>query len=490
MKKTKMNPFPPNLGLASVLALSMGLSMTTSAFAENGCPGGGMSLSFDLSKTNNPAINSSNTYIVILGIDPATKKHAYVRLEEGQSKGSLVDINNESINGREYGIALSQLLPNTEGKPQACVPHLTSGRVYISFGNALDMPTDKVSLTPKQPDVNNPQTTSNGTLFDKVEFNYSTSGETVINPTGVDFVAIPYTIKQAGHEFGHLGGLDGIIDNMKSIVCKSANEAPNTAACNTRWAQSEWSSLIVYNAENGLMRVDAPGRSGPRFNGYFTNYINQLSGYYSSAINRSIKVDLRELNKGTWTGSFVPSTQNLVFTKEGGDGQEAYAYNMGLPQTSNSILMGAQAPFNNRNAIDATIARDITSAIVSGMLMRKESALAGKNFFDAQGSPVLRNKEQMQTLMPFYFNNGDNSVDYVVNQCGAKSDAPCINVYSEAVHALSFDKNIAHPQESYVNSYAFAYDDFLGMDGTNTQNDSKPAVIVIGDMKGRKVPHI
>lgn len=152
--------------------------------------------------------------------------------------------------------------------------------------------------------------------------------------------------------------------------------------------------------------------------------------------------------------------------------------------------MGAQAPFNNKNAVDATIARDLTSAIVSGMLMRKESAFIGKNFFDSEGNPVFRNKQQMQELLKYYFNNVDYSVDYVVNQCGATKDAPCVNVYSEAMHALSFDKNIDHPQNSYLNSYAFSYDDFLGMDGTNTQTDAKPATVVIGDMKNRKIPHI
>lgn len=152
--------------------------------------------------------------------------------------------------------------------------------------------------------------------------------------------------------------------------------------------------------------------------------------------------------------------------------------------------MGAQAPFNNRDKIDSTLARDVTAAIVSGMLMRHQSAFGGKDYFDTEGNPVLKNKQQMQELIPYFFNNVDGSVDYTANQCGASKNAPCINVYSEAMHALSTDNNITQPQESYLNSYAFAYDDFLGMDGTNTQTDTKPATIIIGDMKDRVIPHL
>lgn len=473
-----------------MLGLTGLLTMSEYAFSKNQCQGGGMSVSFDLSKTNNTHIENRTTYIVVLGIDPATKKHAYVKFNDGNRVGTLVDITDINMNGKNYGISLSELIPNSGGMAQACIPHLTSGRIYISFGNILDMPTDKDTLTPKQPDVNNPQTTTNGTLFDKVEFNYSTSGETVINPTGVDFIAIPYTIQQAGHEYGHFGGLDAVIKNMKTIICRAAGETTDSPECTQRWNHSEWSSLVVYNSANSLMRVDAPGRFGNRFSGYFTNYINELSRYYSSSVNRSIKIDLNELNKGIWSGAFEPNSQTLVFSRDGESGSETLSYNLGSPQASNSILMGAQTPFNNKNAVDATIARDLTSAIVSGMLMRKESAFIGKDFFDAQGNPVFRNKQQMQGLLKYYFNNVDHSVDYVVNQCGATKDAPCVNVYSEAMHALSFDKNIDHPQNSYLNSYAFSYDDFLGMDGTNTQTDAKPATIVIGDMKNRKIPHI
>ena len=399
------------------------------------------------------------------------------------------------MNGKDYGISLSEMIPLSGTMAQACIPHLTSGRIYISFGNALDMPTDMQSgtgtFTPKQPDVNNPQTTTNGTLFDKIEFNYSTSGETVINPTGVDFIAIPYTIQQAGYEYGHAGGLDAVIKNMETIVCRASGEALGSPECTNRWNNSEWSSLVIYNEANQLMRVDAPGRSGNRFSGYFTNYINELSKYYTSSANRSVKIDLKELGsigKGIWSGTFKPNSTTLVFSPDGG--ASTMSYNLGTPESSNSILMGAQSPFNNTNAVDSTLARDLTAAIVSGMLMRKESAFTGKDFFDSEGNPVFKNKEQMQNLIEYYFNNMENSVDYIVNQCGATKDAPCVDVYSEALHALSTDKNIDHPQDSYLKSYAFSYDDFLGMDGTNTQTDAAPTTIVMGDMDARKIPHI
>src|SRR5689334_8689271 len=95
MKKFKMISFPLTLtlGLASVLTFSM----TGSALAQGNCQAG-MSLSFDLSKTNNPSIKNNNTYIVILGINPATKKHAYVKFEQGNTLGTLIDVTNEAIN--------------------------------------------------------------------------------------------------------------------------------------------------------------------------------------------------------------------------------------------------------------------------------------------------------------------------------------------------------------------------------------------------------
>ncbi|AUH73974.1 hypothetical protein CAB17_11055 [Legionella sainthelensi] len=485
-----MSIFKRNKACILILGLTGMLVVSNCALSQNECENGGMSVSFDLSKTNNARIENKNTYIVVLGIDPATKKHAYVAFNDSNHVGSLIDITDANMNGKDYGISLSELIPSSGGMAKACIPHLTSGRIYISFGNALEIPTDKRTLTPIQPDVNNPRTTTNGTLFDKIEFNYNIHGETVINPTGVDFIAIPYTIRQAGHEYGHFGGLDGVVKNMKSIICHAAGKTLNSSECTQRWEHSEWSGLVVYNSENALMRIDAPGRFGHRFNGYFTNYINELSNYYTTFTNRSIKIDLKELKKGIWSGVFIPNTKTLVFSPENGPSSESVSYKLDSPQASNSILMGSQAPFNNRNAIDSTLTRDLTAAIVSGMLMRKESAFIGKDFFDSQGNPVFKNKEQMQQLLPYYFSNIDNSVDYIVNQCGATQDAPCVNVYSEAMHALSFDKNIEHPQESYTNAYAFSYDDFLGMDGTNTQTDKKPVTIVIGDMKNRKIPHV
>ena len=166
----------------------------------------------------NASIKKENTYIVVLGLNPATKKHTYVKFDNGNKLGILSDINSNTINGKDYGIPLSQLTQDSTGFANACIPPITSARIYISFGNPLDMPTDGKTLTPKQPDVNNPQTTTNGTLFDKVEFNYSTNGETVINPTGVDFFAIPYTIKQSGHEYGHAGGLESVITKQR-VAC-------------------------------------------------------------------------------------------------------------------------------------------------------------------------------------------------------------------------------------------------------------------------------
>lgn len=293
-----MRIFKINKACIFTLGLTGLLAVSHCAFSQNTCGNGRMSVSFDLSKTNNTRIENKNTYIVVLGIDPATKKYAYVAFNDGNQTGSLVDITDANINGKNYGVSLSELIPSSGGMAKACIPHLTSGRIYVSFGNALEIPTDKRTLTPIQPDVNNPQTTTNGTLFDKIEFNYNTHGETVINPTGVDFIAIPYTIQQAGHEYGHFGGLDGVIKNMKSIICHAAGETLNSSECTQRWEHSEWSSLVVYNSENALMRIDAPGRFGHRFSGYFNNYINELSKYYTSSTNRSIRIDLKELKKG------------------------------------------------------------------------------------------------------------------------------------------------------------------------------------------------
>lgn len=474
---------------AAIFALTGLFSIGEQAFAQSPCPSG-MSVSFDLSKTQNASIKNENTYIVILGSNPTSKKFAYVKFDKGNKQSSLADINDASVNGKDYGIPLSQLSQDSQGFANACIPKLISGRIYISFGNALDMPTDPYKLTPIHPDINNAQTTTNGTLFDKVEFNYSLKEETVINPTGVDFIAIPYTIKQNGHEYGHSGGLDGVVSNMKTLVCGALNLTADSKECTTQWQQSEWSSLVKYDQQNNLMRVDAPGRSGERFTSYFNNYLTALSEYYASNMKRSIKIDLRELGQGMWSGSFIPKTKTIVFKQDEGTNLQTYSYNLSLARTSNSILMGAQAPFYNRDAIDATLARDFSSAVVAGMLMRKETAFTGLDFFDVQGNPVFKNKQQMQKLIPFYFNNVEGSVDYSQNQCGAGQNAPCVDVYSEAMHALDSDQYLPHPQQSFLSSYAFAYDDFLGMDGTNTQTDAHPATIVIGDMKNRIIPHI
>lgn len=42
------------------------LTLSEQVFAQNPCAGGGMSVSFDLSKTNNSSIDNKNTYKQLL----------------------------------------------------------------------------------------------------------------------------------------------------------------------------------------------------------------------------------------------------------------------------------------------------------------------------------------------------------------------------------------------------------------------------------------
>lgn len=68
-----MSIFKRNKACILILGLTGMLVVSNCALSQNECENGGMSVSFDLSKTNNARIENKNTYIVVLGIDPATK---------------------------------------------------------------------------------------------------------------------------------------------------------------------------------------------------------------------------------------------------------------------------------------------------------------------------------------------------------------------------------------------------------------------------------
>ncbi|CAH0543236.1 beta-1,3-glucanase family protein [Vibrio marisflavi] len=484
-------------GLLLPSALFFALPTFAQSNIEN-CSGG-MEVKFDLSKVNNDSVNYANTYLTVVGKKQGVDTSAFVKFSAPTKEGELVELSKQS-NGKNYALLLNKFVSTSNNVAQICVPPLISGRIYISVGNPLDLPVVKDGdghYRVQGPDVNNPSTTTNGTVFDKVEFTYTTGGQTVINPTGVDFISIPYTITQEKDVYGRDGSIDSIIDNMKFLVCEAHGYTIESPNCDAAWNKSEWSTLAHYEDINGkvvsentenahLVRVDAPGRFGSTFNKYFNPYIEKLIKYYSVESGKSIKMDLSEINKGIWVGQF--QDKQLKFYQNGDKATSPIIFNFD-GDFSNSIFLADQGPFTKDTPEKATISRNLSSAIVAGLLMRKDGNSGIDTLFDKQGNTYLANKVQLEKLIPFYFNNGDNTLDYNPNICGQSGGEPCVNIYQQAVHGLVKDNYYIKPDKVYLHSYAFAYDDFLGMDGTNTKTDSYPATITLGNLQHRVFPH-
>ena len=393
-----------------------------------------------VNNANNPRIQ--DLYVVVKGTNPKTKKQCFVKFKADGSGavGVLEDIT-QKTDSTTYAVPYNQLKNNTMR-----LPNIISGRIYLSLNNKLIMKIvgKAPNLGIAEPSPYNKSDPNYQFFYDKIELTY-TGNNTVINPTAVDFIALPISVKQNNKTYGMTKARSAIFSSIQASFNKAFNKA--------------WQKLLEKNAQGTILRILAAGRNDNYFdknylNGQAYNYITDLWKYYG---NHSIAIDCSELKKilpnlksYTFTGKVV----NNVFVFS--NGTKSQDVKLTRP-TSNQFFLASQGTFEAKNNTPkAIIVRDFTAAWSVGLLPAADDTVLSKKYFTANKANYYK-------------------VNKYLSPKGQKS-GPWYNLYAKAIH------------EQSKNDYAWPFDDILGLDGTNSATDRYPATLTLGNMSKTRIP--
>lgn len=413
---------------------------------------------FPVKIVNKTGDQNIKVYVLVKGLHPDTTKPVFIRFDTGTGIGQYADITTPDTNtqSKDYTYFSEAFgydytyFKNANGEFVMHIPYLKSGRVYISLNDRLKMPVvgQAPNLGIADPSAFNTNDPNYQYLYDKVEFTYfmtPTGPLTVINPTAVDCLALPIAVSQDKLVDGKVENvLYGITDSREKTFSAIENilkESGNSP---------QWERLVIRNNQGTILRIVAPGRDDAFFDAnYLNDYINALWNYYTT---HTLAIDCTELTNilpglgsYTFTGKVVGN--DLVFT----NATNSYTEKIAKP-TSNNFFLADQGPFQaNNNTVRAVLVRNICSAWSVGLLPVSDGTILTRSFY-------LDQKHNNN----FYKNNA------IIPTTGANK--PWYNLYAKAIHSISKD------------IYAWAYDDAIGLDGTNFSTDKYPATLTIGRM--------
>lgn len=381
------------------------------------------------------SLQAMQTYILIKGIDPKTGKACFIQFDFSHTPAlaTYVDASSQT-DSRDYTYALNRL-PIENNLATLHLPHLTSGRIYFSYGTPLQrFSIVKDAAGQEQiadPSVYNPTDSNYNTLFDKVEFTYLDNGKTWVNPTAVDFVALPLTIQQHGRTYG-LTVSQQTLDNVMSAAFEN---------------DSDYHNLIRRQANGHLLRILAPGRDDGSFS---SNYLeNTIEGYWQYYSTHTMTIDCSEVKPNDPLFSGRVSGDTLVLKNQTGwkntpsttqcDANDSDNEVCIQQPSSDEFFQGAGPNLANKGAVPiSVVSKFISSAWASGLL--PTTSTLNTSFFKAQQS--------------HYFQQGS------------------YDLYDKALHSNNMGI-----------LYGFAYDDVLGIDGTNGSSDQYPITITLNQME-------
>ena len=168
----------------------------------------------NLSINNSPTsgVSSAKVFACVLGTNPVTKEFGYVDF----ANGTFVPVEVNQSN------ATFQYRPGVTSRALADIafpfgmPAMLSARIYFFIGE--DFPAGAMATSGPSPS----RTTTS--LFDKVEFDTSSSGSYNINTTSVDFYGVSLTIQAAPKNgggqvtYGYTASRKDIINALKRVT--------------------------------------------------------------------------------------------------------------------------------------------------------------------------------------------------------------------------------------------------------------------------------
>ena len=256
---------------------------------------------FAVKIVNNTGVKK--VYVLVKGLNPNTKKPTFIEfdIDHPKSVGTYADVAQpdadidhptQSLN---YGYDYTKFGTTEDGYIMH-LPYLESGRIYISIGEKLKMPVvgKSPTLGIADPSPFNKSDPNYNYLYDKVEFTYLKNGETYINPTAVDCLALPIAVAQKrkvgneeidvlyGISYGKNGSREKTFKDIEKILTSDD-------------ASPELKRLIIRDNNNNILRIVAPGRDDAFFDPkYLNEYIDFLWKYYETHPH-TLTIDCREV---------------------------------------------------------------------------------------------------------------------------------------------------------------------------------------------------
>ncbi len=342
------------------------------------------------------------------------------------------------------------------------LPQVASGRIYISLGQPMMFPivtNDLGDVKIVDPNEQNPRDPNYYTLFDKVEFTNDGS-HLVINPTAVDFFALPLRIYNE-HEASGIISV-GLYEHDRNEIFTTLRDVITSHTTEPIWQK------LFLNFENTPLRVVSPNKSMEAASGfdphyldneatYGFNYIDFVWDYYK---NNTLKIDISELGISNYifTGQ-VNNQDDFVFTHQFENGNTK-TITIEKPADSKPFFQAGGGTFAPEEGMPEKniIVRDLSAAFIVGLLPQDSDEPLSKAYFLTQKNQGL-----------YYQNNP------ILKQ---ENTGPWYDLYGRALH--SFDEHM----------YAFAYDDQLGQDGTMFINNkvTTPTEVTLGRLGQTTLP--
>lgn len=349
------------------------------------------------------------------------------------------------------------------------IPYVNAGRLYISLGH----PNILYTTTNKDGHVNIASFDGFGKndpnfyiLHDKIEFTYAELNGLFINPTAVDFFALPIEISNT-NATGHLQ-VSGLSVPHKDVFAKVHEMLLDLDKTSTQ----AWQKLFVYfgNDTQTPLRFMAPGKAMVETNpasfdvhylnndDYGFRYIDTVWDYYQKDTGNTLKIDVRELAP--------PNSDPKNYLFEGQvDDAGVWVFKSPLeevkiekPNNSIPFFAGDGDTFHHGdNPAKAVLVKNITAAFTVGLLPAPSGTTFSPDYFAAH-----KNK--------YYEHNPILNQDHT---------GPWHDLYGKALHDFKLP------------IYTFAYDDLLAQDGTLhvDKGIATPTVITLKNMAGMTIPN-
>ncbi|MEZ5018441.1 MAG: beta-1,3-glucanase family protein [Flavipsychrobacter sp.] len=415
-----------------------------------------------------------HAYMIFLAQDTTTAaNHCVLELTYDSTsklyKGSLVKID-QNTNSSKYTYRLDKLKGfNKKTKSvTVLIPNTISGRCMVSLNYPLYMPpvqsTVDSSWSLQAPSASNITDVNYDIIYDKFEFTYNLKNTMYIDPTAVDFFAIPIGLKSSNDSSGPppnanrpdlLKTIIGVLDSNKN---------------------KKWRALEITDS-NTVLRIDAPYMS-PNFDtSYLTgntyNYIDSLTKYYESNILKINCDELRDTGGQIFDtyhtkpqedpGAYMFTSKKIkkglwVFTNKPKKGKPiVVSINMNQATSFNFFAPGTSPFLTTNKMVISIIVKNITAAFTVGLLPAPDSMLIDDSYInDTTKYPYYKYNKQLKA---------------------PKITGPWYNLYTKALHK-------AIPQ-----IYAFAFDDVLGQSGTLISSDNSDTItLTLCDMGNIKIP--